>query len=145
MGQSLKDFISTKITDPRLRDEVLAELRWRGMDRDHGLIFEDSIEELDTPTRHPRPGMRVQLRHNRLDKRRFEVRFVDGQAVTVAPLRPADNRGGWELDPDAADETFAMKDLMTVVTHVDKVFPGLTQTGSAGAATAAPSHISTLR
>lgn len=141
MGKTLIEFITSTITDAKVRDQVLAELHWRGMDRDHGLIFEDSIEEIDTPTRHPRPGMRVQLRRDRKDKRRFEVIAANGADITVAPLREPEDRRGWEIDPDEGPCTFQDAELMTVVTHTEQVFPGLVHTGSAGSATDAPSHI----
>lgn len=142
MGQTLTEFIRDKLDgQDALRDEILAELRWRGMDRDHGLIFEDSIEELDTPIRRPQPGYRVQLRRDLKDKGRYLVTQVVGEHVTVAPMRLATDKRTWEVVPEGKLQAYPADDLMTVVTHTEKVFPGLVSAGSVGLETDAPSHI----
>lgn len=141
MGQRLTEFITSKISDPALRDEVLAELHWRGMDRDHGLIFEDSIEEIDTPNRTPQVGHRVQLRHALRAKERFQVVAVDGAETRVVPMVETDDKRGWTAVAEAAEQAFPTADLMTVVTHVEQVFPGLVSAGSVGPATQSPSHV----
>lgn len=141
MDQSLTDFIKERITDPALLDEVLAEIHWRGMDRDHGLIFEDSIEELDLPTRTPEVGDRVQLRRDLKEKGRYEVLSVSEEKATVVPVERDVHGRQWTRLEGAAEQTHPLAELMTVVIHTEKVFPGIVSAGSVGPETEAPSHL----
>lgn len=129
----------SEITDADLRARLIAEVTARGSHRPFGLVFEDTVEEIDLVDAPVRRGDRVQYRAG--DPERFEVRSVKDGVATLRPMKEG-HRGRWLRDPDAETSAVPVEQVMVTVDHDTKAYPGLVQTGAAGETSPGrPTHV----
>lgn len=129
----------SEIDDVDLRARLTAEVTARGLNRPFGLLFEDTVEEIDLVDASVRRGDRVQYRAG--GPERLEVLAVKDGVATLRPMMEG-HRGRWLRDPDGETITVPVADVMVTVDHDSKVYPGLVQTGAAGETSPGrPTHV----